>query len=351
MSTRISHNLLLVLPLLLLPLLTACGGSEGGSNFVLGASNEPDPPGTLSMGISDAPVDDVSAVVITIERITFERSGDDVVVETFTSADNELGVTEQETFQVDLLKWQGSSQASLFDEMEIAAGDYSNVVLSIIDDDVTSSYVTELEGNIDRLIDVPSSELRLGGITVDSEGFRKYTIEFSLRKSMTYLPGSEEYILKPRGVRVQDNAADAKISGSVNSLIFNEESPCAEKVDPEVGNVVYLYEGIGLATDDLADLYDPDDSSNVVLDSTVEPFDAVAVIDVDNDGNWSYEFGFIPAGDYTLVFYCNAEGDDAEIYNDVTLFSPTDQITELTVGGGANQSCPLPIDSNGNCGE
>lgn len=327
-------------------LLTGCGESEGGSNFTLGAGgNSASQTGSVSFGIADAPVDEVKEVMVAVDKITLKRSGaDDVVIDRFTSTD--LNLVDVDSFQIDLLQYQGGSQAIIIDDLELRAGSYSDLILTILDEDLNQSYVVELDDS-QKIIKVPSDTLKLGGFTVAAEEVQTFTIEFNLRQAMTYRPGPDQYNLKPRGIRLQDNDGDRKISGSVDSSLFDTEADCSSKTDPTLGNMVYLYEGHDLIVDNLADVFDADDDNltTTIPSAAIAPFAVAAVTEFGVD-QWRYEFAFLPAGDYTLVFSCAAEDDDPVQYDGLTLPLPSDQWVELTTGA-SNIGCDLPVVDNG----
>jgi hypothetical protein len=328
----------LVTPILLI----GCGESEGGSNFTLGAGgNNANQTGSVSFGIADAPVDDVKEVVIAVDKITLKKSGrDDVVIDRFTSTD--LNLLDVDSFQIDLLQYQGGNQAIIIDDLELPAGSYTDLILSILDEDLNQSYVVELDDS-QKIIKVPSDTLKLGGFTVAAEGVQTFTIEFNLRQAMTYRPGPDQYNLKPRGIRLQDNEGDRKISGSVDSSLFDTETDCNSKTDPTLGNMVYLYEGHDLNVDNLADVYDADDDNltTTIPTAAIAPFAVTAVAEA-GVGQWRYEFAFLPAGDYTLAFSCDAADDDPVQYDGLSLPLPSDQLVELTTVA-SNIDCDFPI--------
>lgn len=325
-------------------MLSACGGgSEGGANFILGTGvSTSEQTGTISIGIADAPVDDVKEVVILLDSITLEKSGeDDVVIDTFTST--ELGITDEDTVPIDLLLYQDGSQAIVIEDLEVTAGTYTNIVLSILDDDINNSYV--IEEDDDQLeLNVPAGSIELGEFTVDNDGDQTFTIKFGLRQAMTYDESSLVYELKSNGIRLQDNDGDRSISGSVDSSLFDTESPCDEKDDATTGNVMYLYEGHDLNTGDLADVFDAEsgDLTTTIPDGAIEPFAAKAVKD-DGDDGWEYEFSFLPAGEYTLVFSCDAADDDPVEYDGLTLPFPTDQLVEVDTTV-SSIGCDFPVE-------
>lgn len=318
-------------------ILTACGGG--------GSSSEPET-GTASFAISDAPVEDLSKVVIEVDRITLRRvGGDDIVVDTFDSTD--LGIVNADTFQIDLLDWQGINQALVIDNLELPAGEYTNLRLKVLDQNIAHSYADRISDGARRPIKVPSGELKLGKFSVTADAVQTFTIEFDLRFSMTLAVGPDQYILKPRGVRIVKNEAAAMLSGDVDSALFDTDPACSGKADPLAGNIVYLYAGHGLDPADLADNFDATLSTDPVPASAIVPYSSVEPYDTGS--GWAYAFGYLPAGDYTLVFSCDAAGDDPDNFDGLTLPTPADQLVEIDLPVATDVSCNLPIVA-GSCG-
>ena len=309
--------------------LLGCGGGGGGSDS--SAST-----GTVSFGVTDAPVDSADHVVITVDKVTLRRDGAaDVVVDRFTIPS--LGLSNAESFQIDLLDYQNGKNVLVINDLVVPAGSYSQLVLHVLDNDVNYSYV-ELDGTRTP-IKQPSNDLKLGGFTVDVNGVYTYMLDFDLRKAMTYNPGPDRYILKPRGVNIVSQALAATLTGSVDNALFNTDPQCASKTAPTVGNVVYLYQGHDLGST-LADVYDPD----VATGSPVGPNPYVAAnVYQAGDGTWHYHFGYLPAGNYTLAFSCNAEGDYADTYDGIVIPLPSGQRKEVTLTAGQSTTVDLPV--------
>ncbi len=321
--------------------LAACGG--GGSGGSSGGGS-PDAPGTVSFGISDAPVDDLNKVVITIDGIELKRKDNDDCDDDIESDDcayidhfTENGM-EVDTITIDLLTLQGTNNQIIVEAIELEAGDYSQLRLSVIDEDINFSYVEETTGAVKEL-KVPSDELKLGGFTVDSGGVQVFVIEFDLQKSLAAngKPGEYfRYILKPTGVRIVDVDAAASISGQVDPSLFNGSVPCDSKLDPNAGNLVYVYTGHGLDAANLADKFNSNDTS--APDMAIAPYTSVMVAD---DG--SYDIGYLPAGDYTVAFSCEAENDDPELFDGIVIPSPEAELAELNLTEGEAQNCDFPV--------
>ena len=319
-------NKLALIPVLMAAMV-GCGGGGGG-----GGGDK----GTVSFALTDAPVDTADHVVITVDKVILRRDGaDDITVDRFTIPT--LALINADTFQIDLLDYQNGKRVLIIDGLVVPAGTYSQLILHVLDDDVNNSYVDV--GGTRTPIKLPSDELKLGGLNVAVDGVYTYTLDFDLRKSMTYNPGPNRYILKPRGMRIVSDALAATLTGAVDNTLFNSVAPCSSKVDPLAGNTAYLYQGHGFGT--LADVYDPDVATGVPV-GVINPYAAANVYQA-GDGSWHYRFGFLPAGDYTLAFSCNAEGDFAESYDGVTIPLPSDQRVQITLTAGQQTTCNLPI--------
>jgi hypothetical protein len=148
---------------------------------------------------------------------------------------------------------------------------------------------------------------------------------------MTYNPGPDRYILKPTGVRIVDVESAAALRGRASDDLLDD----CDELDTDHANRIYLYEDHGLDTDDLGDNHDPD-----VIDpgDFIAPF-ASATLDDANE----FEIGFIPAGNYTLAFSCNAAPDNSEQLDGIVIPSPADQIIEVSLGTGDELACEFDL--------
>ncbi|MEH6592663.1 MAG: DUF4382 domain-containing protein [Halioglobus sp.] len=325
-----------MLILLVLPVLLSLGGCPCG--FDCSSDNDSDnTPASLSLGFSDASVEDLVQVVIEVDSISFRRSGaEDVVVDTFTIPDLEL--IEAQTFQIDLLEYRGRQQLLVIENLELPVGTYSSVRLTLVDGDLNFSFVEENAGEI-KVLNGPSSELVLPGMVLAS-GDEHFTVEFSLAQAMRYIASSDSYLLGSEGVRVEDNATAASLTGRVDSDLFDSGDTCDAKADPLVGNRVYLYEGIALATASLSDVH-TGASANVVPDGAVAPFAVAALVENPLTGSWDYALGFLPEGDYTLALACDAGDDHPVDYDGTVVPLPAGQFYEINLSSLEQASCDL----------
>ena len=272
---------------------------------VLAACNGDDEWGTLSLGVSDAPIDSASRVVIEFTGVELRRAN---------------GLDEVFTFdaprQIDLLALQGGGSELLLDGVAVPAGHYESLRLTVNASRSTSaSYIEYEDGSVFPLF-VPSggeAGLRLvSGFDVPEGGAADFTVDFDLRRAVVRPAGlSPDHILRP-ALRLVDNSEIGSIAGGVaESLVFPADgSACSP--------AVYVFEGRDTAPAEIAGDTGPLVSALVALE---EP-----------TGEHRYRVAFLAAGDYTVAFTCDADGDLADSVDGVEFVGGTTSVT--VVAGG-----------------
>jgi hypothetical protein len=149
-------------------LLAACGGSGGGGTASVSGS------GSLNLGVTDAPVDGASAVVVKFMAVQLKPENGDVVTIALSPAKS-----------IDLLALAGGTSAALLEDHTVAAGKYEWIRLLIeAEENQVSSYI-DLQTGARYPLFVPSgSETGLKlvrGFTVAVGGANNFTIDFDLR--------------------------------------------------------------------------------------------------------------------------------------------------------------------------
>ncbi len=282
--------------------LTACGSSS---------DDEPQPV-KFSLGVSDAPVNGASVVLVCFSEV--ELTGNGLGRQSFTIGDdavaaeaNDLCRDEQgnviaNTRGIDLLQLDGAKSEALVSEAEFAAGNYGQLRLAI----AQGSYVETLEG--ERVpLRVPSNELKLGGVTLSAGGIFNYTLEFDLRKAMVNPVGQAGYLLKPTGLRLVDDSEIGHLTGQVaEGILINNNCTVAPSNAALPVATVYLYQGADRPLTELSDnggddTYQPYASTNVYFDGVSE---------------YNYSIGFIEADTYTAALSCDT-ADDPEAADDI----------------------------------
>lgn len=308
-------------------MLVGCGG--GSSSDGVSQSN-------VSFGFSDFPVEGAESVVVTVDALSFVGPDGEVTeVDTFTSTD--LNITDADTFQFDLLDVQGDDFRLVLDSVSLPVGEYSELRIDVIDENTEVSYVEELGTGEIRELKVPSNQLKLGGFVVEERSTQTFIVEFDLRQAMTYNPGPQRYILKPRGIRVVGLEQAAMLLGNVNVLDFANTAPCAEKDDVSLGNAMYLYSGHDLNADLLADNFDPAVDNTAPVDA-IAPYASAALGETGD-----YLFSFVEPGEYTLAFSCDAASDDPEQFEEIVIPAPVTEVVELTLAEGEDANCNFPL--------
>lgn len=285
-----------------LALLAGCSDSGSGGT------------GSLSMGVTDAPVDDAEAVVVGFSGIELLDAQGGVA----------LSFVFDEIQAVDLLEQQGSNQFFLIQDEQVPSGIYEEVRLIVAGAPNAScnaaqsnpnhpSYIT-VDG-VDYPLIVPSggqTGLKVRGpITIAAGGSAAYTVDFDLRKSIAERGATGCYNLRPV-LRVVDNAEVGTLTGSVDPALLANSS-CTSNPVTGAGAAVYVYSGANVEPDDFNGS-EPDPLTTALLQP--ELVDGALI-------GFSYEVGFLLEGNYTVALSCQA-GDDlpAPSNDDIAFIQP-----------------------------
>ncbi|WP_299803473.1 DUF4382 domain-containing protein [uncultured Shewanella sp.] len=275
----------------------------------------------VSFAVADAPVDDAQEVVVAIDAIELVKDGQDNLI-LDVSGENDL-----DYMQVDLKQFQGGDSALLLGDQELTIGEYKELILHVLDESEGPdfSYVTELSG-AQIPMKQPSQKLKLGGFEVTSDGVQRFTIHFDLRTALVSNKNNQRYNLKPHGVEIVDNSTVASLYGTVDASLITS---CVG--DENEGSFVYLYPGVDMTNEQLTDNFDPAINVNPLPEGAVRPVNSTVVEMKDGSNDYSYAFGFIPAGDYTVAFSCSAALDNPESYQGLTIPNPETQRHNVTL--------------------
>ena len=277
--------------------LVACSGGGGGSPAGIG-------PSKVSVQLMDAPVDGVTAVYVKITSMWIKPQGGPAVQLPLTTT----------PMTVNLMELTDKNAAILIDEAVVEPGSYEWLAMDVAAErNVRDSYVmTEAGGEEEIELRVPSNRVRLvGGFEVPPNQSLKLLFDWDMRKGLVNPPGQHQYMLKP-AFRMLDVTAYGVLQGTIAAATVGTSldpavNNCAsdDKVDLDVGNVVYLYEGS----------VTPDD-----VDGTGDPIATVAA-KRNAAGDYVYRT-LVQPGTYTVVFSCEAGNDDPEADDDITFLNP-----------------------------
>ena len=283
-------------------LLAGCGGGGGGGTET--------PMGRISLGITDAPVDGATAVVVKFIAVELKPEDGSAFTINLTPAQS-----------VDLLVLAGGGSRALLEDYSVPAGRYQSIRLLIeAQQNQPSSYIDFASGARYPLY-VPSgseSGLKLiRGFTVAAGSTSNFTIDFDLRKSVIAPPGqAPNYLLKPV-LRMVDNLQVGAIAGTVDSALIT--TSCSPQV--------YIFTGAGVVPDDLDPATSPD----------VDPLVSAPVTLDTATGQYRFRAGFIEVGEYTASFTCDGASDTPE-GEEVLVFTGTQNVTVNT-----NQTTTIAI--------
>lgn len=311
--------------------LASCGGGSGGDSGSGGT-------GTASFAVTDAPADNVDNVFVTFDRVDIKPQQGEML--TF-----EL----DEPRQIDLLSLQGTNAAPLLEDIELPAGNY-NFVRLFVDGGCassgacvsgagsTDSYVTETAGGQFGLFipgDQPPSRnpndrfvQLVSPFTITAGGSVDFTIDVDLRKALVKVdggpPGSESYYLLRPALRIVDNSEVGSITGTVGDMLVMDEATCTGNLADDAGNAVYLYAGSDATPGDV--FVDEQGDPQTRSDGAAHPITVANVRQNETSGDFEYTIGFVPAGNYTVAFTCQAVDDDPAA-EDMLVFEPQKNVT------------------------
>lgn len=280
-----SHPGLLLWPALLsLTFLTACGGSS---------SSDPEPAtGTLTVGVTDAPVSDVDQVVVEFSGVTVKpREGEQITIEF------------DEPNSVDLLALDGPQTETLLDGEEMDAGEYNWIQLEVnaVEGTQDSFVITDTGQQIE--LEVPSGGLRLvSGFTITQNQETSFIIDWDVRQGLTAPANQDSWKLTP-ALRIIDSTEFGDIAGTV-AVGLVEDGSCTNDLAEDTGNAVYIYEGLDVTPND--------------IDQTDDDPVATGGVTQDENGNYTYSVTFLSPGDYTVAFTCQADDDEPDTEDDIT---------------------------------
>ncbi|TCI03678.1 DUF4382 domain-containing protein [Corallincola luteus] len=289
------------------------------------------------LAISDAPVDDASKVVITLDKVTLYKGDAFLVFDTFTNSDEDI--FDADTVAIDLLQYQGSSQFSIIESAGILSGNYTKMELTLLTGDATLSYVEESDGAIKEL-NLTEEVIELGEFNLRTDKTERFTVEFNLRQSLVYQDASDTYNLKSNGIALTDNRTAGAISGTVDLDALLADINCGDS-----GHLVYLYSGSELDPSLLSDLFDASVEGNGAPAGAIAPYASTGITMNNESGEYMYEFGFVPEGSYTVAYACQTgeNGDDPEFYDNILVPQPNGNIVELIVNALQVRTQDFPL--------
>jgi hypothetical protein len=248
-------------------------------------------------------VDYATEVVVTIDAVELKPT------------DGTALLIEFEAREIDLLILQDGVSTVILNRETVPAGEYSWIRLQLHGDPgtVDYSYVMFEDGSMHPLV-IPSFDengLKLvSGFIVPVNGHGSYTLEVDLRAALHAPPGQNGDFFLRSALRLVDNTMVGEIAGTVSGDLIDGDVGCTS------GNAVYVYEDSNVIPDDV----------NLVDNDDVEPVTSTIVKLNESTGVYRYVAAFLPAGDYTVAFTCQAGDDDPDLDDNIA-FTATGNAT------------------------
>ena len=259
--------LLSAIPALVALLLSSCYGSSSG----------------LSLSVTDAPIDQASRIIVGISYVVLSGDNPRPVIINFATP-----------LSTNVYASQGGVASPLFVHLPIAAGHYTKLRMGFAADPVSvGSSITLPDGT--HVLYIPTTSPSYTDLPVDftigSGQTINLTVDFDMRKSVVLDPtDNTRFIFIPQ-LRVVQNELTGTLTGSVDISLL--KGVCVP--------AVYVYSGRVTPTDE--NLNAPPGEVQSVASGLVG-LNATT-------GAYDFTVGFLPPGDYTVAFTCNADQDVA----------------------------------------
>lgn len=340
--------------------LTACGGDDSQTSATLQTS-------TFTLSVSDAPIDEANKVVLAFEDVVLVPFDPDTGLPTGDPVAFDLSVDDLPR-KVDLMQYQGSNAEVILSGMDVAPGDYAMCLYTkdgTVAADPDFSYVEKTDQTTKGLV-VPSKgscfgykpdtsdqgRLKFSGggeyVTIHT-GHNSYVVEFDLRQGLANPQGKDYMLMNSNAVHLINDSEAGHIAGSVTEELYlaceAEHASLNAINNVDAVHAVYLYpnptESGVVIRNQMGDM----GADNPPLVNPVAMADVIIHDDGEGNLSYSYEFGYIGPGYYSLGYTCTAYVDSSDnhetelegfaIYQD---YSPV----EVMAGHTAEQNLTLP---------
>ncbi|MGI2957652.1 DUF4382 domain-containing protein [Vibrio alginolyticus] len=300
---------------------------------LIGCNSDSDSVSTMTpvtLSVSDAPIDDVSEVVIAYNKVAFLPldGGTPQVFDVYKTDEDGNFVDENGNplldnedpipLSVNLLDFQGSNAQELVDHELIPIGNYKLCVFANDGDhpDYPSYVVDEATGNQIPLTVKGNGACPQGvgkdpnsGVLFFNDTFavnpdnNEFVVEFDLRRGLKDGTGQNEgYSIQRTSVTLINTVTTGEIQGDIATLTYQNcetDTPSANGY----AHAVYLYEG-NIAEENMGPF--------AGAEGQIMPIAAANVVEDIDEANYEYEFGFVEPGTYSVGYTCTANDDSVD---------------------------------------
>ncbi|ROV61835.1 DUF4382 domain-containing protein [Vibrio ponticus] len=296
-----------------------------GSDSDSGSSTKTTP---VTLAVSDAPIDDVSEVVVVYSKVAFLPigGGAPIIFDVFKQDENGNPVDEVGDplppgaspipLSVNLFDFQGSESKELIENQIIPVGDYKLCVFANDGNHPEySSYVVNSNTSTKQSLTVKGDgncpqgvgEMENAGVLFFNDTFsvneqnNDFVLEFDLRRGLKEDTSvGTDYTIQRTSVSLINTVTTGNITGEVMLPVYG-----ACEVDSPSANghahAVYLYSGVVEQA-----------NMGTFAGTGVMPIAAANVVSEDEGATYRYEFGFVEPGTYSVGYTCTANDDSEE---------------------------------------
>jgi hypothetical protein len=303
----------LIATLALGTMLVACGTDTSSGGDAASASTASPTTGVTVSGVSskdpafslrltDAPIDNMVAVVLSFTEVQVHNAKNQVISYRFDKPRS-----------VNLLALQGSKTADLLIDMPLDDGDYHDIRL-LVDD---ANYVDLVTGGRFELEIIDGSTT---GIMIEEEFSvtnsrpASLVLDFDLRQSVK-LGITGKYGYEPE-IRLISQGDSGHIRGKVDPALLSSASQCSDN-DVDTFNAAYVFNGHNAKLEDIDQTKKPKKSKKApksakATGSYKGPITTTVVKYDGTSSTYMYEAAFLPPGKYTVAVTCNADLEDLD---------------------------------------
>lgn len=270
-------------------------GCSGGTSNPPPAVDDPasQPTGRISISLTDGPWDEAQSLVLHISGIELGHTSRGTVALQLSGG----------PMSVDMMRLQNGLSQALVSNMTIPAGQYEWMRLQI---DLGQSHFDTMAGARHNMRMGPNSS---GGLEVRQlfeiaeSTHLEFMLDYDLRQGvhrheMGMMGDQFELHSAMRLVNMQDSGG---MTGLVDGTMIDVNHPDCD--DAPGGNWAYLFHGSATDPDDIAES-DSDGRPGPIATDRVEMDPGT--------GDFSYHFGYLPAGSYRVAFTCSGEWDEGD---------------------------------------
>lgn len=261
---------------------------------------------TLTVSITDAPLDGVSKVIVQFAGIEIKHEDSEAQIIEFAAP-----------VEVDLHGLQGDIRSTIMLEEKVPSGDYQYIRLLVNAALGEFDSVVLLEDNTWQSLYIPDDAkigLKLNqAFYINSSKNTHLTIDFDLRKSLEKDVAEDDYQLIP-SLRVVSDVEAGHVAGLVENQLLIDNG-CVG-VDNQTNAAVYLY-------NELAEGASPQDIQRNELD----PVSSANVEFNTDTGEYFYTLGFLPRDvPYSAQVVCDASIDLPSAVDALSFIGPIQSV-------------------------